>query len=84
MQVKCIAECSRGAFCSTLTCIKLPHGFQTLVLSVFEWSLKTGFTVYGICASLVYQNKILFFRFSDAKVSEGGENFSIGQKQVRQ
>ena len=28
-----------------LTCIKLPHGFQTFVLSIFEWRLKTGFTV---------------------------------------
>ena len=29
-----------------LTCIKLPHGFKTFVLSIFEWPLKTGFTVY--------------------------------------
>ena len=28
-----------------LTCIKIPHGFQTFVLSIFEWPLKTGFTV---------------------------------------
>ena len=27
------------------TCIKLPHGFKTFVLSFFEWLLKTGFTV---------------------------------------
>ena len=27
------------------TCIKLPHGFKTFVLSIFEWPLKTGFTV---------------------------------------
>ena len=27
------------------TCIKLPHGFKTFVLSIFEWLLKTGFTV---------------------------------------
>ena len=31
-----------------LTCIKIPHGFQTFVLSTFEWPLKRGFTVY-IC-----------------------------------
>ena len=29
-----------------LTCIKLPHGFKTFVLSIFEWPLKTGFTVF--------------------------------------
>ena len=27
------------------TCIMLPHGFKTFVLSFFEWRLKTGFTV---------------------------------------
>ena len=29
-----------------LTCIKIPNGFLFFVLSIFEWSLKTGFTVY--------------------------------------
>ena len=48
MQGKSIAECSHGAFCSTLTCIKLPHGLKTLVLSIFEWPLKTGFTVQAL------------------------------------
>ena len=28
-----------------LTCIKIPDCFQTFVLSIFEWSLKIGFTV---------------------------------------
>ena len=28
-----------------LTCIKLPHDLKTFVLSIFEWPLKTGFTV---------------------------------------
>ena len=28
-----------------LTCIKLPYGFKTFVLSILEWPLKTGFTV---------------------------------------
>ena len=27
------------------TCIKLPHGFKTFVLSIFELPLKTGFTI---------------------------------------
>ena len=30
-----------------LTCINIPHGFQAFVLSIFEWSLKTGFTVFS-------------------------------------
>ena len=28
------------------TCIKLSFVFKTFVLSIFEWPLKTGFTVY--------------------------------------
>ena len=27
-----------------LTCIRLPHGIKTFVLSIFKWLLKTGFT----------------------------------------
>ena len=45
MQGKSIAECSSGAFCNTLTCTKLSSVLETFVLSVFEWPLKTGFTV---------------------------------------
>ena len=29
-----------------LTCINIPHGFQAFVWSIFEWPLKTGFTVH--------------------------------------
>ena len=29
------------------TFIKLPFFIKTLVLSIFEWPLKTGFIVYG-------------------------------------
>ena len=47
MQVKSIAECLHSAV--LLTCIKIQHGFQTSVLSIFEWSLKTGFTVCSFC-----------------------------------
>ena len=28
------------------TCTKLPPVFKTFVLSIFEWSLKTGFTIH--------------------------------------
>ena len=31
-----------------LTFIKLPFVFKTFVLSIFEWPLKTGFTVLSI------------------------------------
>ena len=49
MQVKSIAECSKGgAFCNTLTFIKQPFVIKIFVLSIFEWPLKTGFTVGGI------------------------------------
>ena len=33
-----------------LTCIKIPNDFQAFVLSIFEWLLKTGFTVFLHCA----------------------------------
>ena len=32
-------------FAMLLTSIKLPFAIKTLVLSIFEWQLKTGFTV---------------------------------------
>ena len=41
MQVQSIAECSE--ILSTFS--KLPSVFKTFVLSIFEWLLKTGFTV---------------------------------------
>ena len=46
MQVKSIAECAPMEHSAVLlTCIKLPHGLKTFVLSIFKWPLKTGFTV---------------------------------------
>ena len=36
-----------------LTCIALPHGFKTFVLSIFEWPLKTGFTVQCMQTKLI-------------------------------
>ena len=47
IQVKSISECSlleHSAILSTF--IKLPFVFKTFVLSIFEWPLKTGFTVH--------------------------------------
>ena len=37
-----------------LTCIKIPNGFQTFVLSIFEWPLKTGFTVFSYPSVLTF------------------------------
>ena len=51
MQVKSIAESSHGAFCSTFDLHKIPHGFKTFVLSIFELQLKTGFNVVNKKAS---------------------------------
>ena len=50
MQVKSIAECSKGREHSAtlLTSIKLPFVSKIFVLSIFEWPLKTGFTVHVI------------------------------------
>ena len=31
-----------------LTCIKLPPVFKTFILPIFEWLLKTGFTVFAV------------------------------------
>ena len=44
-----------------LTCIKLPHGFKTFILSIFEWPLKTGFTVLRFS---LYLKKI----YNDCKI----------------
>ena len=43
MQVKRIAEILHSAILSI--CIKLPSVFKTVVLSIFEWPLKTWSTV---------------------------------------
>ena len=41
-----------------LSCIKVPHGFKTFVLSIFEWLLKTGLTVIPFSCI-----KLAFFSF---------------------
>ena len=49
MQVECIAECSLGAFCNTFDLYQAVIGLENHFCLVFEWPLKTGFTVllYG-------------------------------------
>ena len=48
MQVKSIAECSKGSISAILsTYIKLPFAIKIFVLPIFEWPFCTGFTVYN-------------------------------------
>ena len=49
MQVKSIAECSKREHTAILsTFIKLSFIFKAAVLSIFEWKLKAGFTVFVV------------------------------------
>ena len=63
MQVKSISECSQhSAILSNF--IKLPFSIKTLnVLSIFKWSLKTGFTVYIFCMQCKRIVKVLFLLY---------------------
>ena len=45
MQVKVLHNAPVEHSAVLLTCIKVPPGFETFVLSIFDWVLKTGFTV---------------------------------------
>ena len=45
MQAKVLQNAPMEHSALLLACIKLLHGFKTFVLSSFEWSLKTVFTV---------------------------------------
>ena len=47
MQVKSIAECSKEHSAILSTIIKLPFVIKIIVLSIFDWSFYTGFTVIG-------------------------------------
>ena len=50
------------------TFIKLPFVIKLVVLSIFEWSLKTGFTVYLKCACFgLSQKRLLEAKFEDPK-----------------
>ena len=49
MQVKSIAECSKGEHSAIVsTFIRLPVVIKTFILSIFEWPFYTGFTVCEI------------------------------------
>ena len=50
MQVKSIAECSKGEHSAILlTFIKQPFSIKTFVLSIFKWLLKTGILYHEFC-----------------------------------
>ena len=53
MQVRSIAECSKGEHSAILlTFIKLPFVIKSFVLSIFEWPFYKDFTVY--CKTLKF------------------------------
>ena len=60
MEVESIAECSLGAFCITFDLHLAIIGLENQYLVLFEWPLKTGFTVSlhscpkAFCGSIVY------------------------------
>ena len=47
MQVKVLQNAPREHSAMLSTFIKLPFVLQTFVLSMYEWPLKTGFTVFN-------------------------------------
>ena len=59
MQAKVLQNAPKGAFCNIFDFIKLPFVFKTFVLSIFEWPLKTGFTVNEKVAIFFYKLSLL-------------------------
>ena len=66
MQVKSIEESSKRAFSILSTFIKLPFVSKIFVLSIFEWPLKTGFTVTSI--SGIHEAEY-FVRFAESFIN---------------
>ena len=65
MQVISIAECSKGEHSAILsTFIKLPFVIKIFILSIFEWSFYTGFTVVPKSHGLaqIYKQILLSYR----------------------
>ena len=58
-----------------LTCIKLPSVFKTLVLSIFEWPLKTGFTVFVDFVKSWFCNIVICVLSSFAIMSQERESW---------
>ena len=49
------------------TFIKLPFAIKTFVLSIFEWILKTGFTVSGITFKFPVDQYVIFTNLEKIK-----------------
>ena len=58
MQVKSIAECSKGSILQNFgpSFIKLPFVIMIFALSIFQWPLYTGFTVAFILCLHIQEN----------------------------
>ena len=59
MQVKVLQNAPREHSAIFLSFIKLPFIIKIFVLSIFEWPLKTGFTVYLLLVSRKACNDVL-------------------------
>ena len=61
-QVKSIAECSKMDHSAILLIfIKLPFVIKIFVLSIFEWSLKTSFTVFPFLVATGFKAHLNFW-----------------------
>ena len=61
MQVKSIAECSKGEHSAILlTFIKLPFVIKIFVLSIFELPFYTGFTVISFEKTMLTNSNLAF------------------------
>ena len=54
------------------TFIKLPFVFKTFVLSIFEWPLKTGFTVFGLKLKIMLMILLMIQVLTFSDVQGGG------------
>ena len=59
MQVKSIAKCLEEHSAILSICIKLPCVINTFVLSIFEWSFYTGFTIIAVLKFVIVHS--IFF-----------------------
>ena len=57
-----------------LTCIKIPHGLEIFVLSIFECPLKTGFTERKRTKG--FSHYVTHVQFQKKKATEDGEILS--------
>ena len=78
MQVKSIAECSKGSILQYFRPSLSYHLSLRLFLSTFEWPLKTGFTVIYI-----FRVNDQLLRVNNNDVSNVDKKFAIGAMRSR-